>query len=101
MSSPPVHSRAPWAVESPVVDGRAVYYVVDANGMRVAELPEWRPEYQIELEANARLISAAPELLAALKRASEWVASHPGEGALREGGPWDQAREAIAKATRP
>ena len=44
---------------------------------------------------NARLIAAAPDLLAALQRSLNWLSSYPGEGALMA---WEQARAAIAKA---
>lgn len=46
--------------------------------------------------SNARLIAAAPDLLGALQRSLNWLSSYPGGGAL---GCYDQAREAIAKAT--
>lgn len=38
------------------------------------------------------------EMLAALERAISWLASYPGGGTLQEGGPYDQARAAIARA---
>jgi hypothetical protein len=48
--------------------------------------------------ANARLIAAAPELYEALERTLNWLASYPGEGAMGIGGPYEQARAALAKA---
>ena len=48
-----------------------------------------------ERKANARLIAAAPDLLEALERSLNWLASYPGGGAI---GVYDQARAAIAKA---
>lgn len=46
--------------------------------------------------ANARLIAAAPEMLAALERTLNWLSSYPGGNAE---GTYQQARAAIAKAT--
>jgi predicted RNA-binding protein Jag len=40
----------------------------------VARLPEW-PDNQAEAEANARLIAAAPEMLAALQSLAHPMAS--------------------------
>ena len=49
--------------------------IISTNGGR--KLLEWQARSQfvstIERDANARLIAAAPELLAALKRAEEWL----------------------------
>lgn len=53
----------------------------------------------VEDEANARLIAAAPDLLAALERTLNWLSSYPGGGTLGQDGPYEQARAAIAKAT--
>jgi hypothetical protein len=49
-------------------------------------------------DADLALIAAAPELLAALERSLNWLSSYSGGLAL---GCYDQAREAIAKATIP
>lgn len=46
-------------------------------------------------EANARLIAAAPELLAALKQFDAWPNMHRQDGLLNA---FDAARAAIAKA---
>jgi hypothetical protein len=48
--------------------------------------------------ANFRLIAAAPELLEALERTLNWLASYPGEGTMGIDGPYEQARAALAKA---
>jgi hypothetical protein len=48
-----------------------------------------------ENEANARLIAAAPDLLAALEQSLSWLSSYPGGGA---NAAWRKASEAIAKA---
>ena len=48
--------------------------------------------------ANARLIAAAPELLAACERALNWLSSYPGGCAMSA---YLQARAAVDKATKP
>lgn len=45
--------------------------------------------------ANASLIAAAPDLLAALRRSLDWLSSYPGGNSH---GAYEQARAAIAKA---
>jgi hypothetical protein len=55
------HTPGPWRV-----DGR---YVLGLKDKSVAELPQGGVRHGKVDEANAHLISAAPELLAALKRA--------------------------------
>lgn len=49
-------------------------------------------------EANARLIAAAPDLLAALEVMFDWVLSIPGIVGVRADDVCIQARDAIAKA---
>lgn len=48
-----------------------------------------------QVMANARLISAAPDLLEALQRSLNWLSSYPGGNA---NGVYEQARAAVAKA---
>lgn len=52
----------------------------------------------MESEANARLIAAAPKLLAALRDCLSWLTSYPGGGPLRPDGPYEKARAALAEA---
>lgn len=89
------HTPGPWQTD---IDGQTAY-VVDADGnMAVCKIMYARPEGP----ANARLISAAPDLLEALEaivNAGQWYASalefdhdKDGEALLLE------ARDAIAKA---
>jgi hypothetical protein len=89
-----LHTAAPWHVD--FVDTDMVYA---ANGLRVAttycdgqddEMP-WE-----EVEANASLVAAAPELLEAL----EFIAADIDEG-VKDKAAWQRvARRAIAKAKR-
>ena len=69
------------------------HYVLDSAEQAVVCQVEWC----LEDEANARLIAAAPELLAVLKRLCEEF------GACCDGTPsdwteWREARDTIAKA---
>lgn len=50
-----------------------------------------------ELDANARLIAAAPELLGACLRLNRWAEQHPESATIQ--GIVSDARAAIAKAT--
>jgi hypothetical protein len=90
----------PWMVgPSAVVDG-ATDYAILADGKIISEAfgrSSWQFEY--DSLANARLIAAAPDLLAALERTLSWLTSYPGEACMRPSGPYAQARAAIAKAT--
>lgn len=49
----------------------------------------------LDNEADARLIAAAPDLLEALERSLSWLSSYPGGNALN---CYNQARAAISKA---
>lgn len=56
------------------------------------------PEGITEAGANARLIAAVPELLAALGQLLDRLDFHGNIDLVREEGPIDDARQAIAKA---
>jgi hypothetical protein len=49
-------------------------WAIDSELHEVARLPEW-PDNQAEAEANARLIAAAPKMLAALQSLTHPMAS--------------------------
>ena len=49
-------------------------WAIESELHEVARLPEW-PDNQAEAEANARLIAAAPEMLAALQSLTHPMAS--------------------------
>jgi len=80
------HTPGPWTfVHEGGIDGG---YFIDAKE-DVVVLPRGRLT-----EADARLIAAAPDLLAALKLLVAF-----GEGSFAQAvGAWEQARAAIAKA---
>lgn len=73
----------------------STYNVVRNNGMVVCRILPLSYKSHGSMEANARLIVAAPDLLAASKRALDWLASYPGNGAL---GAYEEMRLAIVKA---
>ena len=97
------HTPGPWRV-----DGTDIYTKVAGSDHWVAAIKQRRPNS--EDEANAKLIAAAPDLLAALdgllkatRKAAAVAETANDEYADTDAhfvGEWiDQAREAIAKAT--
>jgi len=87
------HTPAPWLITGE--DKSFVYALGPKNTNRFwVNVQAAGPEAigQEEKEANARLIAAAPDLLAALKAVVEFYS-------YAELGPIDDARKAIAKAT--
>ena len=75
------HTPGPWWVGTlPPPKWR---YICDSNGETVAAVAEWTEEGDLHHEfqnakANAHLISAAPELLAACKRGRQKLATYRG-----------------------
>ena len=67
------HTQGPW---HPVTLGASPdhAWAIDSELVEIARLPEW-PDNQAEAEANARLIAAAPEMLAALQSLTHPMAS--------------------------
>jgi len=59
------HTKGPW---HPVTLGASPdhAWAIDSELVEIARLSEW-PDNQAEVEANARLIAAAPEMLEALE----------------------------------
>lgn len=99
------HTPGPWrvgkrgAIQNAVLDGRAVPYpVIPIEG---AEAAVYAPSTSPNAEANARLIAAAPDMLAALKAwhafmSEGWITNNnedPEALALLQ-----QSKAAIAKA---
>ena len=59
------HTPGPWEI---VADDERPMRIVDSVGrVSVVDMPDWQEEFENEEFANARLISAAPEMLAALR----------------------------------
>ena len=99
------HTPGPW-----VVVGRLTKYVeARLVGRLIQEVAACGPTmadegYGQQQEANARLIAAAPELLAALEGMEKWASSihdgYPPSTASIAAAPYrEAARAAIAKAT--
>ena len=83
------HTPGPW-----VVDAAQYGYIITAKG-GAYDIAVVRDIGNEDNKANARLIAAAPELLAALKRATDLLARYDHDDA------WRQARAAIAEAEQP
>lgn len=82
------HTPTPWVACDDAI-------LADDGCIEVCIVPLQDGMNPTEWQANMRLIAAAPDLLEALKRALDWLASYPG-GCARDG--YDEARAAIAKA---
>lgn len=89
--------RCPMREDSMTTTGRLIHSEEgEAVAMAVTAYPSWTDEEkEAELEANARLIAAAPELLEALKG----LLNYENLGAYARSDVRKQARAAIAKAT--
>jgi hypothetical protein len=79
-----VHTPGPWDIHDPSGGGSSNNWIC-ADGLYIAEVDGEREE----ADANARLIAAAPDLLAALKDAVEYLelqlkcsGEDSGEGAM-------------------
>ena len=103
------HTLGPWTAGTHVYqfehDRRGVYVGQGSNTLAFC----WRPEGQTDDEttlANARLIAAAPDLLAALSGTVSMIEDMLLGGLTREGlqqlcaGQLEPARAAISKATK-
>lgn len=85
------HTRGPWGVMN-----RYAHVVAVGGGEVIADIRNGGGGYDYTAEANARLIAAAPELLAALKAVADEL-----EGYLpddRNSEALEDAYDAIAKA---
>ena len=86
------HTPGPWIAHC----APSGAWIEDVN---MAVIAKWDGESAGRMAMpNARLIAAAPDLLAALERTLNWLSSYPGGGTLRPLGPYEQARAAIARA---
>ncbi|ENN86031.1 hypothetical protein RHSP_31677 [Rhizobium freirei PRF 81] len=95
------HTLGPWRLNSV----GPIRFIIDGTkeGWVVADLKTYHGRHTVEdMEANAHLIAAAPELLDALQHLSDvyehiWVKMSDGEMAIVRGA-WEVAAAAIAKA---
>lgn len=83
------HTPGPWLVE-----GRTVYALNDDGYNRFSALVQDAHTPGDELEANARLIAAAPDLLEALQSSKSLMESV----GMQSSDEYQQASAAIAKA---
>lgn len=107
------HTPGPWTFSRWDQFGEARFYVAQAEGAPytpnysdvatlIAETVS--SEYVSIQEANARLIAAAPDLLEALQKCTEWMeqlraSGDAGNWQWSDGDEYMQAIAAIAKAT--
>ncbi|MFN3858152.1 MAG: hypothetical protein ACK4RV_10400 [Caulobacter sp.] len=92
------HTPGPWEVAGNCVRTRYRMGDPDNNGTMVADVGVFPPER----EANARLIAAAPELLAALRQTTDLLATANKSTDRPSSYVWEivgQARAALSKAT--
>ena len=96
------HTPGPWMATTagPVMEGYSQGHAIaslEQNTLVAGCFSDVRGGTAIAA-ANAQLIAAAPDLLAALERSLNWLSSYPGGCSLPA---YDQARAAIDKATAP
>ena len=94
MSSPRQHTPGPWDVEPK----GSRHFVDGADGLTVAYLDRAGVRERAEIEANARLIASAPELLAACMSALRALEDNLQPGPM-DADAKDGLRAAIARAT--
>lgn len=88
-----MHTPGPWSCEDVYPPRTTVHIPVYGKPFVLAEC--FSMESAGEREANAKLIAAAPDMLAALRRSLNWLSSYPGGGAMNY---YDEVRAVIAKA---
>jgi len=94
------HTPGPWTIDEDAdinIMGEVVSIsILDSNGDSVGEA-DARDLGRSEAEANARLIAAAPDLLAAIRRIEIWLTNQPLDQ-LSKHEMLREARAAIVKA---
>ena len=93
------HTPSPWKIAT--FDGPHEYASIEAGGeaselVCICDIPSW-PCAIKEMQANARLIASAPDLLSALEKLADYVFELEGKQNICTS-IWMDAREAIAKA---
>lgn len=82
------HTPGPWSIE-PLTTA-----IIDSERIQVATVSNYGGAITKEAQANAKLISSAPELLEALKQAKPFINTSVFEGKQA----WNKVQEAINKA---
>lgn len=95
------HTPGPWHYERPY--GEPGHYISGPNTGLIAKLYEpdahlFNVDKPVSIEANARLIAAAPELLAVVRSFAATYGSLPFADRFRFAATAEQAADAIAKA---
>ena len=62
------HTPGPWEMEKLYVGDYRITSIVEPPPTPIAKIGGWLPEYSSEEKANAKLISAAPDMLDALQK---------------------------------
>jgi hypothetical protein len=60
------HAKGPWTVGAEFDGEHGQFSILDGDGSECATVTAWIGKHRPEAEANARLVAAAPELLASL-----------------------------------
>lgn len=95
------HTEGPWLYTDDQVVDEYGGTIADASARRHFPGVEGRAqEVEAEIQANVRLMAAAPELLVALKDLADWCDNIPDSAGVLDGfgDVMDEARAAIAKA---
>lgn len=96
------HTKGPWSVEPDHREGMEYNnHVVTGSGDRICFMAHGGPKKQPEFDANARLIAAAPDLYAALRRL---LVTQSPDGYEHEAGcrcVIHEARAALARVDAP
>ncbi len=88
------HTPGPWRITE--IRGETIIIEPEQNG-HICKMSEWADEYVEEAEANARLIVAAPKMLAALRNLLNDT-QHREHACTDEDCPVRVAREVVAEA---
>lgn len=91
-----LHSPGPWTV-TPTANPDKEFGISDSESTIVCRLDHWRGDAEVTQDANAKLIAAAPDLLAAMVQFIYDVETWEDQGK-----DWDMvkmAKDAIEKAT--
>lgn len=92
------HTPGPWRIDPRPFSGYGAVHVSGGQYI-VAKALGQTQSCETEATANARLIAAAPDLLAALQSIVASLAEHDDEGMIEHAEQMIAARTAIAEAT--
>ena len=93
------HTPGPWTYDESwaLIKGDDGSEIAAVHAARAFRAPKGKDAFKDEPKANARLIAAAPDLLAALQKMTALLAAHPDGGLYPD--YLIQARAAILRAT--